>query len=122
METKLIFTAMSKHLFYFRMNISQFILHKGHVPLNSFMNFEYFMLDTVEREMIIHANNELVKLSHELWVFGPISEGVLEEILLSKKMHKPISYFSVHNRTGIKPIPLEQVEWEDTAKDRQIQL
>ncbi len=32
----LIYTALSKHLFYYRMFISKFVLEQGAVPLNPF--------------------------------------------------------------------------------------
>ena len=43
---KLVFTAVSKRLFYFRMHISKFVLEKDCIPLNPYMLWEYFMLDT----------------------------------------------------------------------------
>jgi len=63
---KLVYTALSKRLFYFRMHISKFVLDKNCVPLNPFMLFEYFMLDTVERDKTREANNNLVKKADEL--------------------------------------------------------
>jgi len=36
---KLIYTAISKQLFYFRMHISKFVLEKNAIPLNPFMLF-----------------------------------------------------------------------------------
>ncbi len=49
---KLVYPAVSKHYFYFRMHISRYILEQGAVPLNPFMLFDYFLLDTIEREMM----------------------------------------------------------------------
>ena len=40
----LIFTALSKHLFYYRMFISKYVLEAGYVPVNPFMSFDYFLL------------------------------------------------------------------------------
>jgi len=79
-DKPLIFTAFSKHVFYYRMFISKFVLEQGGVPLNPFMLFDYFMLDSVDRDIIRQANNIGVMRSDELWVFGPISDGVLVEI------------------------------------------
>ena len=56
---KLIYTAISKQLFYFRMHISKFVLEKNAIPLNPFMLFEYFMLDSVERDKIREANKPI---------------------------------------------------------------
>lgn len=92
---KLVYPAHSKHYFYFRQHISKFVLEQGCVPLNPFMIFEYFMLDTIDRDVVRNANNNLVKRADELWIFGPISNGVLDEIFLAKQSGKPINYYAI---------------------------
>ena len=47
----LVYTAMSKHFFYYRMHISKYVIEQHKVPLNPFMIFEYFMLDSVDRDL-----------------------------------------------------------------------
>ena len=116
---KLIFTAMSKHLFYFRQHISKFVLERNCVPLNPFMSFEYFMLDTVDRDLIRNANNNLVMKADELWVFGPVSDGVLAEIKLAKSLNKPIRYFQVIDSKEIKEIREDDVEFEEDIKSEE---
>ena len=110
---KLFFTAISKHYFYFRIHISKFVLEQNCIPLNLFMIFEYSMLNTVDRNIIRNTNNNLVKRADELWVFGPISDGVLAEIRLAKQMSKPIKYFTIINSKDIKKIPKDKVEFEE---------
>jgi len=112
-DMKLVYLAISKHYFYFRMHVSKFVLQKGCVPLNPFMIFEYFMLDTVDRDAVRNANNTLVKRADELWVFGPISDGVLAEIKLAKQMNKPVKYFAFVNSREIKEISKDKVEFEE---------
>ena len=114
---KLIYTAISKKLFYFRMHISKFVLEKNDIPLNPFMLFEYFMLDSVERDKIREANNNLVKKADELWGFGPISDGILAEIKLTKEANKPIKYFKVINSKDIKEISENEVELEEGVEN-----
>ena len=99
------------------MHISKFVLDKNCVPLNPFMLFEYFMLDTVERDKTREANNNLVKKADELWVFGPISDGVLAEIKLAKEANKPINYFKVINSKDIKKISQNEVEFEEGVEN-----
>jgi len=48
----------------------------------------------------------------ELWVFGPVSDGVLAEIKLAKRLGKPIKYFKIINSKEIKEISKEEVEFE----------
>lgn len=112
-DMKLVYPAHSKHLFYFRMHISKFVLQRGYVPLNPFMMFQYFMLDTVDRDSVRNANNNLVKRADELWVFGPVSDGVLAEIRIAKQMSKPIKYFAVVGSKEIKEILKDEVEFEE---------
>lgn len=106
------YTAMSKHYFYFRMHISRYVLEQGKVPLNPFMLFDYFLLDTLERDLIRDANNSVVLRSDQIWVFGPISNGVLSEIILAKKTSKPISYFKIEKSYEIKSLSYDEVEME----------
>lgn len=101
---KLIYPAFSKHLFYFRMHISKYVLENGGVPLNPFMIHEYFLPDTIDRDIIRASNNTLVEKADELWVFGDISNGVAAEIQLAKKMNKPIRFFEVIGSKDIKEI------------------
>ncbi|MCR4284859.1 MAG: hypothetical protein NUV97_02335 [archaeon] len=110
---KLVYPAHSKHFFYFRQHISKFLLERNCVPLNPFMIFEYFMLDTVDRDTIRNANNNIVRKADEIWVFGPIADGVLEEIRLAKKEGKPVRYFKIIKSKQILEISKEKVEFED---------
>lgn len=77
------------------------------------MLFEYFMLDTVERDIVRNANNRLIEKADELWVFGPVSDGVLAEIKLAEKENKPVKYFSIIKSSVIKEISPNKVEFEE---------
>lgn len=112
----LVYTAMSKHLFYFRMFISKFVLEQGKVPLNPFMIFDYFLLDSVHRDFVVEGNNNLVKRADELWIFGTISNGVLAEILIAKEMGKPIKYFKIEKPHKILEIQKTEAEFEGDVK------
>ena len=109
---KLVYTAISKRLFYFRMHISKYVLTKNCVSINPFMIHEYFLLDTIDRGKIREANNTLVRRSDELWVFGQISDGILAEIKIAKRLRKPIRYFKVIGSKRIKEISGKNIEME----------
>ena len=121
-DRPLIFTAISKHLFYYRMFVSKFVLEQGGVPLNPFMLFDYFMLDTVDRDVVRQANNAAVARSDELWVFGPVSDGVLAEITQTKSAGKPVRYFIVDHNAGIAECQPAAVEMEDEVSAFRDQL
>jgi len=118
----LVYTAMSKHFFYYRMHISKYVIEKGKIPLNPFMIFDYFLLDSVDRDLIREGNNNLVKRSDELWVFGPISNGVLAEIQIAKKNNKLIKYFKIEKPHKIVSIPKKEAEMEEDIKDFKFEL
>lgn len=115
-DMKLVYTAFSKHNFYFRLFISKFVYKKGYIPLNPFLISDYYLLDTVPRDTIRQTNNTLVKRCDEIWVFGQISDGVLREINIAKKLKKPIKYFDISNSKKITPTTEKNVAMEDGVK------
>lgn len=112
-DMKFIYVAMSKHLFYFRMQISTFVIKQKQVPLNPFMIWEYFLNDSADREDVKQANDTIVKKCDEVWVFGPISDGVLHEIKIAKNMNKIIKYFDVLRSKDIVEITIKDVKFEE---------
>jgi len=121
-DKNLVYTAMSKHLFYYRMHISKYVIEQHGVPLNPFMIFDYFLLDSVDRDLVREGNNNLVKRSDEVWVFGPISNGVLAEIKIANGLKKPVRYFKIEKPNNITPISVEEVEMEDEVKEFRSEL
>lgn len=117
-EWPLVFTALSKHLFYFRVQICKFVIEQKKVPLNPFMISDYFLADTVDRDLVRTANNSLVKRSDEFWVFGPVSNGVLAEIIQAKKAGKPVNYFKIIDSLRIEKVTPDQVEFEPEVADQ----
>lgn len=109
---KLIFTAMSKLTYYYRERISAFVFERGGVPINPFMLFAYFLSDLVPRDHIRAANNFLITRVDELWVFGPISDGVLLEIALAKRLSLPMRYFAILDSSRIEEVGESEAEYE----------
>lgn len=94
----LIFTAQSKKFFYSRDVICEYVFNQGMLPINPFRIFDYFLSDRVPREIIRQGNNHLVRACDELWVFGPIADGVLFEVVYAINMKKPVRFFSIGTR------------------------
>jgi hypothetical protein len=109
-----VFTAQSKQYFYCRDAVCEYVLKQGMVPLNPFRVFEYFLGDRVQRDSVRSGNNELIKVSAELWVFGQtIADGVLAEILLARAIQKPVRFFNIDaSAEKIHPIDPATVEFE----------
>lgn len=116
-DKPLVYTAMSKHLFYFRMFISVFVLKNGGVPLNPFMVFDYFLLDAVDRDLVRESNNNLVNRCDEIWVFGAVSDGVLAEIQIANQQSIKVRYFAIEKPHKIVEIDKNNVELEDDIKE-----
>ena len=89
----LIYPAYSKRNFYLQMHISKYCLENHVVPLNPFMLFRYFIGDSVSRDTIYRANNNIVRIADEVWVFDEVSDGVLAEIKLKKDRGHAVKYF-----------------------------
>lgn len=98
----LVYPAYSKKNFYWQMHISQFCLEKKMVPLNPFMLFRYFLGDIVDRKLVYQANETIVRICDELWVFGPISDGVLKEIKIAKEEKRKVRYFKIIEGDPVK--------------------
>jgi hypothetical protein len=111
----LAYPAYSKHNFFWQMQISQFCLEKRVIPLNPFMLFRYFLGDTVPRKQVYEANNNIVRISDELWVFDQVSDGVLAEIKIKKEAGGTVKYFKIINGDPVKFHQLQpsQVEFEE---------
>ncbi len=58
------------------------------------------------------GNNNLVRRCDEVWVFGPISSGVLAEIIIAKNLEKPVKYFRIDKPANIISIDKTEAEME----------
>jgi hypothetical protein len=112
-QRKVVFAAMSKRNFYLREHVIKFILDSGHTPTCAFMMYSYFLLDTVDRDALICANNDLIRRSDELWVFGEVSNGVQAEISLADSLGRPVHYF----RHGPSPSHFLEIPSHDAARE-----
>lgn len=113
-KKKVVYTAQSKHIFYAKMLISKFVLEKDYIPLNPFNNWAYFMDDMVDRNLVVRANNNLIMVSDELWQFGSIADGCLEEIRFAAKQGKNIKFFSAGKKSSdIKELDIDELVFEE---------
>ena len=114
-ELPVVFTAQSKLYFYCRDAICEFVFNQGAVPVNPFRLYGYFLADRVDRDLIRQANNNLIRICDELWVFGEtIADGVLFEILYAKKLKMPVKYYTVDSRVDfIKEVSVNELKFEE---------
>lgn len=109
----IVFTALSKKYFYMRMLIVKYVLQNNCVPINPFMSFDYYLVDTVGRDVVRNANNNLLAIADELWVFGSISNGVMAEIRQAQSMKKPTRFFAIENDQDISETQNNELLFED---------
>jgi len=109
-----VFTAQSKRHYYCRDAICEFVFLRRAVPLNPFRAFGYFLGDRVDRQLVREANNNLIRLTDELWVFGTtIANGVLFEVAHAHDLGKPVHFFTVAARANeIRSAPIEALRFE----------
>jgi len=111
---KIIYTAQSKHFYYAKMFICKYTIEQDAVPLNPFNIWSYFMNDTVDRDSVQSGNNNIIRISDEVWVFGPIANGVYNEIIYAQFLNKPLKFFSLGSSLEcIKPIEISQLLFEE---------
>ena len=112
-----VFTAFSKTHFYCGDALCEFVFSRGGAPLNPFKAYGYFLNDRVDRDLVRRANNTLLARSDALWVFGPISDGVLFEVFLALDRGLPLRFFTIATRAcEIADIPgPEGLEFEADA-------
>ena len=119
-----VFTAQSKNFFYCKDAICEFVLKNNMLPINPFMVFGYFLNDRVDRDLIRRGNNQLIQMCDELWVFGPIADGVLFEISLAKQLRKRVRFYKIGTRINeIKEIDIcdeNEIVFEPEVHSRQI--
>lgn len=113
-EKPIIFTAQSKKYFYCRDAICEYVFESGGIPINPFRVFGFFLGDRVDRDDVRVGNNNLIRISDELWVFGIlVADGVFFEILYAQYLGKEVRFFNVNNKSErIHPIGLDELQFE----------
>lgn len=98
----LIFPTYSKRNFFWHMQITKFCIEKRKIPLNPFMLFRYFLGDMVPRKKVYQANNNIIRIADELWIFGEISDGVLSEIRIKKELGGKLKFLKIIDSDPVK--------------------
>lgn len=80
------------------------------------MDFDYFLSDMVERDIVRNGNNNMLLKCDELWVFEGVSDGVLTEIFIAKKNQIKIRYFTVE-KNQISIAEKKDIHFEENIKN-----
>jgi hypothetical protein len=92
---KVVYVAMGNRNFHWRMHVTKFVLDEGCVPVNPFMLFDYYLMHTVNKEVVREAMNNLLAKCDEVWVFGRMSLGVKVQVGIAKRLKKPLRYYDI---------------------------
>lgn len=118
---KVVFAAQSKQTFYCKNAVCEYIFKHDCIPVNPFRIFGYFLDERVDRKLVRNGNNEMISRCDELWVFGQISDGVLFEIALCRRLGKPVRYFSISAiAKEIKELKPEDLVFEPEVHKHQV--
>ena len=110
---RLVYVAMSNRNFYWRNHIQKFVLDSGLVPVSPFMLFDYYLMHTVDKDVVREAMNNLLSRSDEVWVFGRLSLGVKVQVGIAKRLSKPVRYFDISDLpVAVMPISEETAQEE----------
>lgn len=121
MGRKVVFAAQSKQWFYCRNAVCEYVFSNECIPVNPFRIFGYFLDDRVDRGLIRNGNNEMIARCDELWVFGPISDGVLFEIFSCIRQGKVVRFFNIATTANeIKEISVDETSFEPEVHAHQI--
>jgi len=110
----LIYTCQSKREFYCRDAVCEYVLRRGHVPLNPFRVFDYFLSERVDRDLIRTSNATIIERSDEVWAFGQtIADGVFDELEWAHQCKRPIRLFNIDPLAeNIRPIEALDLDFE----------
>lgn len=117
----LVYITYSKNWFYVRETLSQYTVEQGAAAVNPFMNYGYYLNDTVKRDEVVECCHQLIRSAEELWVFGPISESSLTDIVVAVMEGKKIRFFSIPDKASeIYELRMEEISFEREVHAGQI--
>jgi hypothetical protein len=113
---RLVYVAMSNRSFYWRAHIQKFVLDSGLVPVSPFMLFDYYLMHTVDKDVVREAMNNLLSRSDEVWVFGRLSLGVKVQVGIAKRLNKSVRYFDISD-LPIAVMPISEETAQEELRD-----
>lgn len=118
---KMVYITHSKSWFYAKERVQQFAMMQGVAPVNPFMNFGYYLDQRIDKDEIVASCHQMIRSSEELWVFGPISEAMLTDIVVAVMEGKSLRFFSIsENPEEIKELEMEKIIFEREVHAGQI--
>lgn len=78
-------------------NYCRMVIDAGYMPLASHLLYPQMLNDKIpaERELGLMSGLALLRMCDEVWVFGPVSSGMAQEIEEAKRLKKKLVYKEV---------------------------
>lgn len=80
--------------------IDLFVYRNCFIPMN-FYQMSYFLRSTLDSTQLKETKEKLFSLSDEVWVFGVITDEILEEIIKAKQNNKEIKFFKIFDEDNV---------------------
>src|SRR5437899_7886937 len=104
---------MSTTSSYWRGIIKTSVQDSGMVPVSPLMLLDYYLMHTVDKDVVREAMNNLLSRSDEVWVFGRLSLGVKVQVGIAKRLNKSVRYFDISDLpVAVMPISEETAQEE----------
>jgi hypothetical protein len=87
-----------------RASLAYFVMQQGHTPINLALTLEQ------------QGNDRILSRADELWVFGTVDKRMWAEIVLAKKLRKPLRFFIIEEGK-IREISEQNVRYDEEVKE-----
>ena len=117
----LVYVTHSKNWFYAREAVMQFAVDHGAAAVNPFMNYGFYLNGMSDKGAITECCHQLIRSCEELWVFGPVSEAIMTDIVVAVMAHKTVKFFSISEQVSqIHELEIRNVIFEREVHAGQI--
>lgn len=115
-QRKFVYATHSRNWFYVREAITQYVVEQGAAVVNPFMNYGFYLNGAVKKDEVDECCHQLIRSADELWVFGPVSEAILTDIVVAVMEGKNIRFFSISERSS----EIHELREEDISFEREV--
>lgn len=115
-DRPLVYVTHSKNWFYARETVMQFAVDQGVAAVNPFMNYGFYLNGMTEKGAITECCHQLIRSCEELWVFGPVSEAIMTDIVVAVMAHKTVKFFSISEQVS----QIHELEIRDVIFEREV--
>lgn len=106
---KIVYAMINRMKEYNENEILYFCFNSDAAPVLSYNTMEY--INMIEEDIVLRANNNLMRIADEIWVFGKVSEEMLSDLDYAMHVKKRIRFFSISG--SIQEIDISDIEFDN---------